>query len=135
MLVELNAYAQWSLGCNDPEHVTLNHTHTCTLDTLPSDVCVYTPYAVTSCSSIWRGFGFVLIEKKLPNLRKNCFTSTRIITEHAESLRVSVAVWTTMKVLHKAKITFQIYVSQKYALRINGENVQAALDRKGMPCA
>jgi len=40
-----------------------------------------------------------------------------------------------MKVLHKAKITFPVYVSQKYALRINVVNVQAALDRKGMPCA
>jgi len=41
MLVELNAYAQWSFGYNDPVHVTLNHTHTCTLDTLPSEVCIY----------------------------------------------------------------------------------------------
>jgi hypothetical protein len=39
-----------------------------------------------------------------------------------------------MKVLHKAKIAVPVYVSQKYAFRVNVVNVQAALYRKGMPC-
>jgi hypothetical protein len=66
-------------------HVTLNHTHSCTLDT-PTlrGVCIYTPYAVTSCSSRRRGFGFVLIEK-FAEFTKESFGSTRVVTENTES--------------------------------------------------
>lgn len=65
MFVELNAYAQWSFWYNDLVHVTLNHTRTVHAPlTLCPPRCVYRPpYAVTSYSRVWRGFGFVLIEK------------------------------------------------------------------------
>ena len=73
--------------------------------------------------------------------KKSCRIYERIVSDVQElspnilSRFESHSQSTTMKVLHKAKITVPIYVLQKYAFRINVVNVQAALDRKGMPCA